>query len=344
MTKEAVALFTFTRVVIRSLVASKRIEKTDIVPFVKDHVAGHMKKVGDCFKKDRKLKNEIKAVEDGLALLQFYVQPEVRNWAKDQDGQIDFFGNKILTGGDDKTKAWYKHWRNEICKNVTKFVTTRFGDSNNPKRDGGDFKTNFDTFIKESGASVPVSKPVEEKKEEKAKPVAKAKTEKKREPSERVVKGQLIEVLYHDGVTKTLEGDNVTREVACNFIGSKNCNFIIKGKVKAVSMSNCEKCALIVDSTLTYVELIKCKGVNVQVVDTTSQVILDRCEETKLFLSEEGKSKCKILSTNSQRTFINFPAPEDDEGNDSRALPIPESYVTSIENDCLVTKVSEAIE
>ena len=239
--------------------------------------------------------------------------------------------------GTDADKVWYKTWRHDICNGVHQLVKDKFGGGNPTDSNGIEFAAAFDKAISSTGVSA--SAPEEEKKEEKPKPKAKAKEpakkeEKKREPKlNKTLKS--IEALNYVGETLTFEGEDATIQKAFNFIRSDKTNFVIKGKVKAVIAEGLTNCAIVVDNVVTAIELMNCQGVNVQITGKASQFMTDRCEKTGLYLSEEGKG-IKILTTNSKTTVINFPAAEEDEnGNDTRSLPVYETWQTVIENDGL---------
>ena len=237
--------------------------------------------------------------------------------------------------GTDGEKDWYRTWRQDICEGVHQLVKDKFGGGNPTDSNGVEFAQAFEAAISSTG--VDTSAPEEEKKEEKPKAKAKEpakKEERKREPKlNKDIKS--IEALNYSGETLTFEGEDVTLSKAFNFIRSEKTNFVIKGKVKAVLGEGLKNCAIVVDNVVTAIELMNCQGVNVQITGKASQFITDRCEKTGLYLSEEGKG-IKILTTNSITTVINFPANEEDEnGNDTRSLPIFETWQTVIEGDNL---------
>lgn len=73
-------------------------------------------------------------------------------------------------------------------------------------------------------------------------------------------------------------------------------------------------------------------------------MIVDKSEQTNLYISEEGKA-IKVVTMNSKTTILNFTAKElDDNGNDTRSLPVIETWQTVIKDDRLVFTPFEAIE
>ncbi len=132
--------------------------------------------------------------------------------------------------------------------------------------------------------------------------------------------------------------------LAFNINRSENSNFIINGKVKGMQIEGCKNCAIIVEEVVTAIELLNCEGVKLQIQKKTNQVIIDKSSKTTIYVSEEGKG-IKVLTTNSNTTVLNFPAlEEDDNGNDTRSIPVVETWTTVIKGDKLHFSPFEAIE
>ena len=282
--------------------------------------------------KDPKLKNHARAVEDGLKLLQFFLQEDAPEWTKEQLAQVDYFGNKVLMERNEGWTAWYSVWRKSVCQGLYDVVSAKFENGNPSSSDGGNFADNF-----KPGVSAPTpSVPKEEKKAAPKKAAPKKEEAKKvREPVRKVVKGKAIEARFFDSETLQFGADDVDYKTACNFTKSNKTNFIVEGKAKVVNLEGCTNCALIIDEVVTTIELINCEGVKIQVKNKTGNFVLDKCHKTELYLSEEGKN-VKIHTTKSTTTIVNFPAAEvDDLGNDSRSLPIYETWETVIKGDKL---------
>jgi hypothetical protein len=139
---------------------------------------------------------------------------------------------------------------------------------------------------------------------------------------------------------ETIEFQESEIEIGILFMvtSCKNTNFIIHGKFYNFSMTGCTNCAVIIDNVIASVEIIKGDGIKLQLNEKVPQVIIDRCNKTGLYLNDKSKD-LKINTSNSASTFIYFPLEEADrDGNDEASLGIPETYVTTIENNQLVTK------
>lgn len=235
----------------------------------------------------------------------------------------------------------YKTWRKDICQKFYEFITEIYiGAHGMPfLSTGGSFIEHFETNLKHAGdkpVQEEAKKPTEAPKKEdsKTKP---AKEEKKKSPPSKVQRGKMWDVSNYEN--ETLEFGEKDIDLSTFFMIT-NCvksNFIIKGKFNNVSMTNCKNCALIIDTVIASVEIIKGDEVKLQVNEKAPQVIIDRSNKTGLYLNENSKD-IKVNTTTSTSTYLHYPIKEPDiNGNDETSAPIPETYVTTIKDDKLIT-------
>ena len=126
-------------------------------------------------------------------------------------------------------------------------------------------------------------------------------------------------------------------------IKCQDTTLVVDGKCKSVMVEGCTNVKIVVTSVLTNIEVMNSKKVNVTVQDYIPQLNLERSQGIQVYLFPSAKG-CKIHSTCSQQMVVNYPkegAGEDDEWLD---IAIPETYVTSIRNDRLVSKALEGME
>ena len=241
---------------------------------------------------------------------------------------------------NDKWTAWYNIWRKQIIGGLKEVIDSKFEGGAPFDANGEDFESQFKKFHsegpeEESKAETPKAAPKPAPK----KPTAVEK--KKREPIKKVVKNNLIEACFYEGETLTFEGDDVGINSAVSFIRSEKTNFIVSGKIKVVNIEGCKNCAVVLDDVITQIELMNCEGMKVQIKGKAMQFIVDRCKNTQLYLDTSGKG-IKVHTTNSTTTVLNFPAEEVDEnGNDSRSIPVYETWETVIKEDKLQCKPFE---
>jgi adenylyl cyclase-associated protein len=208
---------------------------------------------------------------------------------------------------------------------------------------GGDFKTNLEAILKEGSGSAPA--PAEEKKEEKKepkkeekKPAAKKPAEKKKLPPSKVKRGKMWDISGYEKETIEFKEDEVEKG---NFFMITSCTdtpIIIHGIFNNMSVTSCKNCAVVIDSVIASVEIIKGDNVKLQVNEKAPQVIIDRSNKTGLYLNDNSKD-LKINTTCSSTTFVHFPTKEvDSNGNDEASVPIPETYVSVIKDDQIITE------
>lgn len=146
------------------------------------------------------------------------------------------------------------------------------------------------------------------------------------------------DISFYENETLEFKEDEIDKGTFFMLTSCTNTNIIVHGKFNNIAVTNCKNCAIVIDSVIASVEIIKGDDVKLQVNEKCPQVIVDRSNKTKLYLNDNSKDM-KINTTGSVSTFIYFPTKEKDkDGNDEAALGIPETYVTKIVNDELVTE------
>jgi adenylyl cyclase-associated protein len=203
---------------------------------------------------------------------------------------------------------------------------------------GGSFLENFEENLKGNGgksAQEEVKKPNQEPKKEVKK--EQEKIVKKKSPPSKVQRGKMWDISNYEN--ETLEFGEKEIDLSTFFMITNwvKTNIIIKGKFNNVSMTNCKDCALVVDTVIASVEIIKGDEVKLQVNEKAPQVTIDRSNKTGIYLNDNSKD-IKVNTTTSTVTYLHFPIKEPDiNGNDEASVPIPETYVTTIKGDKVVT-------
>ena len=345
VTQTASEAFTLTRTIVHALAISKSADAKKIAEVIGKQLGAQMKKSGDLINKEIKYKNHAKCISDGLSLLQWYLQGDQIEYAKEQTAQIDFFGNKVLMENNAECNEWYKCFRHQLCGKLFQWIKEKFEQGNPFDNKGDEFAVNFEKLSAGAAPAQPAAEQKAPQPKEEAKKVEapKPKEATKREPKT-TKNDKVVDCSYYVGQTLKFEGDDVKMSLAFNLTRSENTNLIINGKVKGMQIEGCKNCAVIVEEVVTAIELLNCEGVKIQIIKKANQVIIDKTSQTTLYLSEEGKG-IKVLTTNSKTTVISFPAKEvDDNGNDSRQIPVVETWQTVIKDDKLVFTPYEAIE
>lgn len=330
--------------VIQAITESKQTKSEVFAEIIGPLIKKVDKDIGNC-SKDMAIKNHCKALLDGVQLLQLSFMDDPYDMGKEFLNQIDFYGNKVLNERKDPDTEWYTCYRREICQKYFDHLVEAYGTGMPFKLDGTDFKDNF-TQIHAGGTTSAQNTETkkEEKKEEKheekkvEKKEAKKPADKPKNPPTKVKRGKMWDISFYENETIEFKAEEIENGNFFMVTSCVNTNFIIHGKFNNISLTGCKNCAVVVDNVIASVEIIKGDGIKVQVNEMAPQVIVDRSNKTGIYLNDKSKD-LKINTTCSTSTFIYFPLKEADrDGNDDAALGIPETYVTTIKNDQLVTE------
>ncbi|CDK29670.1 unnamed protein product [Kuraishia capsulata CBS 1993] len=139
----------------------------------------------------------------------------------------------------------------------------------------------------------------------------------------------LVENFDNPGEVITIEGE-MHQSI---FIGKcSNTVVQVKGKVNAISISECKKVGLVVDQLVSGVDVIKCSGFEIQVVDKIPLISIDKSDGGQIYLS---KSSLDVEIYTSSTTALNVNVPTD--GEDLAELPIPEQFKHTFGADGKIT-------
>lgn len=118
----------------------------------------------------------------------------------------------------------------------------------------------------------------------------------------------------------------------------KNTTIRLIGKANAVSIDNCARTNLIIDSLVSSVDVIKSPNFALQVLESLPTVLLDQVDGAAIYLSKDSlhtelfTSKC---------TSINVNLPPKSEQEDYRECPLPEQIRTFLKDGKLVSEIVE---
>ncbi|SCU87779.1 LAFA_0E08768g1_1 [Lachancea sp. 'fantastica'] len=102
-----------------------------------------------------------------------------------------------------------------------------------------------------------------------------------------------------------------------------NCSSVliqIKGKVNAISMSETERCNVMLESSISGFDIIKSVKFALQVEQTLPQISIDKSEDGTIYLSKDSMD-AEIITSCSTSLNVNLPIGEDD---DYVEFPVPE--------------------
>lgn len=122
------------------------------------------------------------------------------------------------------------------------------------------------------------------------------------------------------------------------FIGNTSgVTIILKGKGNAISISETKKTAVVVESLISGIDVIKSFKFGIQVTGVVPLISVDKCEEGSIYLSKESvDASSLVVTSNSSAININVL-----EGEDFVELPVPEQLSHTIKNGKIVSEVIE---
>lgn len=118
----------------------------------------------------------------------------------------------------------------------------------------------------------------------------------------------------------------------------KNTTIILKGKANAVSIDNCPRLQILVDTLVSSVDVIKSPNFAIQVTGTLPTVMLDQVDGASIYL---GKESLNTEVYTSKSTSVNIVLPPANDEDDSTECPLPEQLRTFIKDGKLVTEIVE---
>ncbi|KAG5456033.1 MAG: adenylate cyclase associated N terminal-domain-containing protein [Olpidium bornovanus] len=104
----------------------------------------------------------------------------------------------------------------------------------------------------------------------------------------------------------------------------------IKGKVNTVSIDNCRKTGVVLESTVAGVDLVNCKSAQLQILGVTPTVSVDKTDGCQVFMSAECvRQNMELLTAKSSEVNLSFPE-SDAPGSEFVERAVPEQFKTVI--------------
>ncbi|GMF02905.1 unnamed protein product [[Candida] boidinii] len=118
--------------------------------------------------------------------------------------------------------------------------------------------------------------------------------------------------------------------------GCSSCVIQIKGKVTTISINDCKKIGVVVDSTISGVDVIRSKSFEIQVVEVVPNISIDQSDSGSIYLSSKSLAT-EIYTSCTTSLNVNIP-----DGDDMKELPAPEQFKLTIsDKGKLVSSVVE---
>lgn len=120
-----------------------------------------------------------------------------------------------------------------------------------------------------------------------------------------------------------------------------NTTLRVTGKANAISVDNSPRTALVVDSLVSSVDVIKCPGFALQVLGAVPTVLLDQVDGAQIYLGA-GSLATEVFTSKCSAVNLVLPPPEGrGEDADSTECPVPEQIRTFVRGGRVISEIVE---
>ncbi|KAG7375805.1 F-actin-capping protein subunit alpha [Phytophthora boehmeriae] len=130
----------------------------------------------------------------------------------------------------------------------------------------------------------------------------------------------------------TVSGINMRQQVY--IYGCEGATILLEGKAKNIVFDSCKKTKLIFDRAVSSIEIVNCKGVQVQCKGVVPSVAIDKTDGCLVYISWEGRDVQFVTSKSSE---MNVAFPEGADSDNYVEKPIPEQFVHKIMDDLSIS-------
>jgi len=113
----------------------------------------------------------------------------------------------------------------------------------------------------------------------------------------------------------------------------------IKGKINTIMIDDCKKVGVVFENAISSVEIVNCRGVDVQCTGRVPNFTIDKSSQVVLYLSKSGLDT-EIITSKSDAMNVVIPTKE---GEDPLELPVPEQFKTVVKGGKLITEAVQHV-
>lgn len=142
----------------------------------------------------------------------------------------------------------------------------------------------------------------------------------------------------------TVEHQLENRELVINVDSSRqavyvfkceNCTIQVKGKVNAVTLDSCRRCAVVFEDVLACFEVVNSQSTEAQCTGKCPTFSFDKSDGVQLYLSEAAKG---ANITTAKSSEMNVLVPKEGEEGEFAEIPLPEQFISVYKNGAFVTE------
>ncbi|XP_075589851.1 LOW QUALITY PROTEIN: adenylyl cyclase-associated protein 1 [Dermatophagoides farinae] len=113
--------------------------------------------------------------------------------------------------------------------------------------------------------------------------------------------------------------DDTYIQQSVNIYQCEDCILTVKGKVNSITLDKCKKFGIVFDSIVSFVELINCRQIKAQAMESVPTITIDFTDGVELYLGQQSLN-AEIISSKSSSINVSVLAPN----GDYVEHPIPE--------------------
>ncbi|GAA5860528.1 hypothetical protein JCM3774_006198 [Rhodotorula dairenensis] len=159
-----------------------------------------------------------------------------------------------------------------------------------------------------------------------------------KKPAKKELDGNKWNIENFDG-DRGIVIDNTEINQTINAFNVKGSVIQVKGKVNAISLVNCPKTSILLDSTVSSLSVSNSPSFTVQILGKVPTILLDGNDGGQVYLSRESLD-CEIVSAKCSALNVSLPV-EGEEDGIFEEKAVPEQFKTVVKNGKLVTTVVE---
>lgn len=160
---------------------------------------------------------------------------------------------------------------------------------------------------------------------------------KTQQPPKKVLEGNKWTVENFDGESITIDETELNQIV--NVYNVRNSTIVIRGKVNAVSLVNCRKTSVLLDSLVSSLAISTSPSFTVQILGAVPTLQIDGTDGGQVYLSKASLG-IEIITAKSSALNISLPVDGEEDGV-FEEKPVPEQIKTVVQAGKLVSSIVE---
>lgn len=120
-------------------------------------------------------------------------------------------------------------------------------------------------------------------------------------------------------------------------------SIVVSGKATAVSVDNCSRLKISLDSLVASIEVIKVKNLSLEISGTVSSILLDQIDVGNIEIGKSSEN-IEIYTSKTSGVSISYGAGSADDEFSSKEFLIPEQMKSSYRDGKLINEVVEYLE